>query len=294
MKPAAFEEREYESPLYNQLVADDPRVWSPGQVFEGHVGVDYALFLDDPWLFRLHGHGSVLPGAVLSRYAWPRSWFRRRTPRKLPTFHLNLFIQAKRPEWGRRVPAHLRTAGILKPYWRFNVDAVQQRSLERVARKLGNRALVVYAAPSFHQHSDLWRHTTSGTIVQNSTFPSASALSGHQAWYYCRPGAVGVPNPDYRPIEEPVLSERIEKLRVFKSDESRRQGLKDLAGSISESLSDEKNEPDSRVAAFFDLQRQWQVDVQQLEEGPALKAYLTVLAFSEIFNLNWCVIDSQE
>lgn len=290
MKPAAFEEREYEAPLYNQFVVDDNRVWSPGQVFEGHIGLDYSAYVTDPWLFRLHGHRLTPSGAVLSRYAWPRGWFRRGAPGRLPTFHLNLFIQAKRPEWGRRVPANLRVAGIHKPYWRFSVDPVQQRSLERVAARLGRRALLVYAAPAFHSHADLWRHTTSATVIRNSTFPSIQTLSGHQAWYYCRPGAVGVPNPKFKPTEEPLLSDRIEKLLEQKSDGTWRHELTVLAGNINDSLSDEGNEPSSRVAAFFDLQKQWHVDARLMTEGPELKAYMTLSAFAEIFNLNWLTV----
>lgn len=292
MRPAEFEEREFESPLYNQLIGDDHRVWSPGQVFEAHVGIDYSLFMADPWLFRLHGRRAVPPGAALSRYAWPGHWFRRQVPRRLPTFRLNLFVQAKRPEWSRRVPAHLRAAGISKPYWRIELDPDQQRALERVSVKLGARALVVYAAPAFHEYSLLWRHTTNGTIAQNSTFPSAQTLTGHRAWYYSRPGAVGVPNPDYTPKEEPSLSERIEALLRAETEEPWQQGLKELADNIKTSLSDEQGEPHSRVAAFFDLQRQWQTYARGLEEEPVLKAYLTVLAFVETFNVNWCVIGS--
>lgn len=293
MKPAEFEEREFESPLYNQLAVDDHRVWSPGQVFEAHVGIDYSLFLADLWLFRLHGYTVAPPGAVLSRYSWPRRWFRRQVPRKLPTFRLNLFVQAKRPEWSRRVPSHLQAAGISKPFWRFAVDPIQQASLEKVAAKLKSRALVVYAAPTFHEHSSLWKHTTNGTIVQNATFPSAQSLIGHKSWYYSQPGAVGVPNPDYRPIEEPSLSERIDKLLQPETDESWRAGLKELASEINTSLSDEKETPYSRVAAFFDLQRQWHIFTRGLEEEPVLSAYLTVLAFVEVFNLSWFVIGPQ-
>jgi len=30
-----------------------------------------------------------------------------------------------------------------------------------------------------------------GMIVENSTFPSAMALKGHEAWYYWSPGSSG-------------------------------------------------------------------------------------------------------
>ncbi len=63
MKSAEFEEREYETPLYNQLTNGNGKVWAPGQVFERHIGIDYAMFLHDERLFHLHGLDGVLPGS---------------------------------------------------------------------------------------------------------------------------------------------------------------------------------------------------------------------------------------
>lgn len=40
-----FEEKEYEGPLNNELLLGDPRIWSPGQVFEKYMGIDSALFV---------------------------------------------------------------------------------------------------------------------------------------------------------------------------------------------------------------------------------------------------------
>lgn len=40
MKPAEFEEKEYEGPLYNQLERGNRLLWPPGQVLEGYLGFD--------------------------------------------------------------------------------------------------------------------------------------------------------------------------------------------------------------------------------------------------------------
>ena len=53
--PSEFEEKEYEAPLYNQLECGTRLVWSPGQVFEEYIGVDRAIFLRDPVLWRHFG-----------------------------------------------------------------------------------------------------------------------------------------------------------------------------------------------------------------------------------------------
>lgn len=293
MKPAEFEEREYEAPLYNQLERGDPRIWAPGQVFEGHIGIDRALLLIDDWMFRLHGHPGYLPGALLPRYDWPQSWFRHRTYGRLPNFRLNLFIQAKRPYWSRRPPKILRDKGISGLFWRFNIDEHQQQALETVASRLKKRALVVYAAPVFHEHSTLFRHTRRGTIAQHSTFPSVAMLQRHEAWNYCAPGAVGVANPDPTNVNEPPLSDRIASL-IEEAPESQgwRPELKTLAAEIRAALGGEELAETSRRAASFDLIREIERSANGLEEAEVITAFLTVLAFCNLYTLDWHVLDT--
>lgn len=292
MKPADFEERAYEGPLYNQLERGDRRVWTPGQVFEHHVGVDHGLFFEEDWLFQIHGHLSHLSGAALSRYSWPRRWFGRHHQRRLPNFRLNLFIQAKRPYFGKRLPAHVRERGVASPFWCFWIEDEQQRVLEQLASRLQNRALVVYAAAAFHRYDDLYRHTRKGTIAEHSTFPSAECLRGHEAWYYDEPGAVGVANPEPTFIEEPALAVRIAELAALpaQQDAGWRQSLKDLSGMIREALSTDELSETARRAAFFDTVRLIERDTENLPEAQASAAYLTVLAFCEAYSVEWSVI----
>ena len=68
---------------------------------------------------------------------------------------------------------------------------------------------MAYAAAAFHTNSALFTHTKRRTVVQNSTFPSVDALSGHEAWYYRIPGAQGAANPNPENIEEPPLLSRV-------------------------------------------------------------------------------------
>lgn len=293
MKRAEFEEREYEAPLYNQLARGNLNVWAPGQVFEAHIGIDYALLAHDPWIFQIHGHSSYLPGVVLARYRWPIKWFRRRAPRKLPTFRLNLFVQAKRPEWGRRVPSPIRAAGLTPPFWRFPIDSDQQRSLEAVASKLGNRALVVYAAPVFHEHRDLFLHTRKGTIVSASTFPSVSLLSGHDIWYYNSAGAKGVANPEVRAIEEPSLEDRIRTLlqtEAETAEDSWRRDLDAAAAGIHDALSDERLPETARRAEYFNLLRDLRRETEGIDEAPAVSSFLAIMLFCEVFLVQWYVL----
>lgn len=43
MKEPEFEEKDFEAPLYNQLLFGSHNIATPGQVFEGKFGIDAAL-----------------------------------------------------------------------------------------------------------------------------------------------------------------------------------------------------------------------------------------------------------
>jgi hypothetical protein len=198
--PSEFEERSFEAPLYNQLETGTRLVWSPGQVFEQYVGFDRAIFLEDPLLWHIFGVRRPPRGTLLGRYDWP-FYSRRRRRGEFPNFKLNLFIQAKRSHYYRRRPRHLAKFLPSQPCWRFDIQSAQQETVAKIANRMGNRAVVVYAAPAFHRWLELNGHISRGTILSHCTFPLVNSLNGHSAWYYNSPGGTGVANPDPTPIE---------------------------------------------------------------------------------------------
>ena len=143
MKISEFEEKEYESPLYNQLERETNLIWSPGQCFEHFIGIDRSFCINDR-MFHKMGFNRYYPGIFLSHYNWNYIWFLRRKKKLLPPFRLNLFIQSKRPFFGR-APKY----GFKKRCYRFDILISQQKVLEKVANNLKNKALLIYAAPIF-------------------------------------------------------------------------------------------------------------------------------------------------
>ena len=212
MNAAQFEEKEYETPLYSQLVGGGKNLWTPGQVLEHYLGFDAALSLDDPYLWHLHGFRNALRGFSPSRFRWPLLPRNRGLRSRLPRFRINCFIQAKRPQFGSRVPVKLVSLGPDRPFFKFSIDTDQQNTLEAAAKRFQGRALFSYAAPVFYQSRDLFRHTTAGSIVENSTFPDIGSLAGQHAWYYNRPGAVGIANRSFEYRQMPSLEDRIKGL----------------------------------------------------------------------------------
>jgi hypothetical protein len=287
MKPAEFEEREYETPLYNQLERSPSPVWSPGQVLEARTGIDHSVFMAEQAVWEVLGYVGVPPGVVLSRIHWPPWWGPPSPRRALPNFRLNLFIQAKRSHFGPRPPRIALDAGFRGTTWAFHVTNHQQDLLDVLTEKCGRKAVVVYAAPVFHAVKDLYRHTTNSSIVDNSTFPTASLLSGHKTWYYQAPGAVGIANPEARRIEELPLDDR---LLAALLEASQNGGISGVWKAIVETVSDSRLQDHPRVARFSDARLVRSRLLEQIGVDQPILEYSEVVLFTAMLGLIWLVV----
>ncbi len=291
-----FEEREYEAPLYTQLQHRPTQVWAPGQVFEAHVGFDYAMFAEHPYFWKLQGFSTYPLGVVLGSHP-PGFWFERKFRRPLPDFSLNLFIQAKRPVVLSRVSAKLKAEGLNGPYWKLTLTPHQQLLLESLASAAGNSALVCYAGPAFHRFTELYAHIRQGTVVEHSTFPPALSLKGHEAWNYTAPGATGVANSSPERVEEAPL---LERLREFTQRQRPReaqgfaQNMKRLALVVIEAA--RRGPENGRSAIYFQTLQEIDrfIDVYQPQRYPeVLRNYLVVATFASTFGLSWHVLSGE-
>lgn len=295
MNPADFEEKEYEAALYHQLERGDPRIWAPGQVLEQYLGFDRALFLTDIYFWKLHGFHRPQPGLSPFLEIWP---YLPRTPshrNRLPSFLLNLFVQAKRPFIGRRLARHLNALGSHRPFFKFRVDDEQQKCLEATANLLHDRALVVYAAPVFGTSRELFGHTTSGTVVLNSTFPDIASLSGHSAWYYNQAGATGVVNQGYEAVQLPPLSDRMNTLRsrveIAAEANTPSTQLPSLAAALRSVIREAAGLAEPPRAAY--LSQEWDriaAFTEATDAPPVVTAFLQVDAFARFYNLLWLAL----
>ena len=94
-----FEEKEYEAPLYAQLLSGNNKIWSPGQVFEGKFGLDAIMHANDILFWKMFGIKNIPIGTILNDYNWGFIWRRLNKKRPLPDFKVNLLIQAKTPRY---------------------------------------------------------------------------------------------------------------------------------------------------------------------------------------------------
>lgn len=299
MIPADFEESEYRGPLYNQLERGNHLVWEPGQVFEKHIGIDRAAYVTEPYFWGLHGLATPMSGVVLLDYDWHYIWKKRLKHKILPDFQLNLFLQAKRPHAGTRPRGKVKKAGIDGDYWKFEITTHQQVALERMEKTLNFKSIVCYAAPAFHTQAALYEHTKNQSIVPASSFPPASALTGHGTWYYNNGGLFGIANPDFVRMELEPLQTRI--VSLIQSNQSRsenaEQSLRDLASSLIRSASEVQDPAPTdtwfqqllyRVESHFASMVELGVEDEQYLQ--ALRHYMQVRAFCNAYRLDWLVI----
>lgn len=298
MESAQFEEKEYEALLYHQLPTGSQPPWAPGQVLEYYLGFDRGLLLGPSFLWGLHGHPGPLPGVSPFGDLWPALGAPPPDRDRLPSFALNLFIQAKRPDIGKRLTKVLKQKGLGSPFYRFQINPEQQLTLSAVASALVGRALFVYAAPVFGSSSELFRHTQAGTLASHSTFPNVDLFAGHKAWYYSQPGATGLVNDSYNRVDDPPLAERVESMlqeHYTPTGERRRTPLENLA-ELARGLRQVIQETPSlgispRVAYLTNEWRRIASLTRSLGLEPTIRYYFEVDAFTRYFSLRWLVID---
>lgn len=185
MVVAEFEEKEFEVPLDAQLSGGGP-LWAPGQVLEALVGFDVAIIVEDlAFWASVCGVNQAPAGLAIS----PRWWHRYRALfigpllrlRSPPPFKLNVFLQHKRPEY---LIQGAERSTWTSPYFRIKPVEHQQAALEACTTALGSLGLVAYASSAFHRRPDLFKHIEQRTLIANTHFARASALTGHRTYTY--------------------------------------------------------------------------------------------------------------
>ena len=294
LKAAEFEEGEYRGPLFNQLQTTN-LVWEPGQVFEKHIGIDRAMWSANKYLLTLHGRMLPPAGVVLPYYDWNYIWTLRNRRKKLPSFRLNLFVQAKRPMYGRYAPKALKAQGLGSPYWRFDITAHQQAALEKLHSKLKGRAIVCYACPAFHKEAVLHKWTVQPKMVENSTFPDVTDLMGHDAWNFSQAGTFGVANADPTRKDAGPLPERLASLVEQSTPEEAPVGeeLDQLSNAVTAAMELVDEAATLQQALFAEGVR----DINHLAEEFDLEdgrnefiAFATVVLFAFLHRLKWLVV----
>jgi len=186
-----FEEKEFEQPLNAELSCKG-RIFPPGQVLEGKIGIDAAVFSVNKNLWLLwnkNGPFSDKKGVHLNSKLWDFV-AQRIDDSRFPKFKCNVFLQHKCPtfikkKWGGQYPYWNQ------PYYRYALKGNQQDTLFRLEQKISSHAIVAYSCPSFWESEELWKHTAEFDLVENTNFARPSEMSGHVIYTFVKCGAFG-------------------------------------------------------------------------------------------------------
>lgn len=290
---AEFEEKEFEKPLYNQLENGKCDVWTPGQCFEGYIGFDYSGNISTYEFWKQFG-GFVPKGVVLNDYNLGYIWRKMKRKRMLPDFSMNLFIQAKRPY----IHSGTFSSAIYDTqHYSFEINQRQQKILERLDQKIHHKALLVYAAPAFGTYDELYKYTQEGKMIDNTSFPKVSTLSGHSHWYYCD-ARNGIAHSEPEEKESFSIFELIARLKqeCYNTENSNfNDNIYALSKEIIKIL-DEFRE-DMQVKYCFsqikDMQMFYEYRQNRIEniDYKTVTSFLTVTIFCDVFNLDWFVLN---
>jgi hypothetical protein len=204
-----FEEKQYEQHLNNELLHRKQLLYVPGQVLEGRLGFDAALYSRNRAFWRLFDVppffpwfdglwiASNRPGVQLCREWW--SHLDQSLP-YFPRFKFNVFVQHKRPEY-LTISSANEWSHWNRPYFRFELTPHQQKALEQLESHAQNRAIVVYGSPAFVELAELWSAINDQKLIERSNFCQPSKLSGHHAYTFADPGRIGKAHSDTEDIE---------------------------------------------------------------------------------------------
>ncbi len=240
---AEFEEKQYEQHLNNSLLKDKRLLFPPGQVLEGHLGFDAALFTIHPrfWKhFPFHYEEYLWPwrkapkGTKLPKELWREI---EHLLEDLPNFKFNAFIQHKRPEY-MAVSRAAEWSSWNAPYYRYKLMPHQQIALSRLEKSISSNGVVVYACPAFHRMEELWRAVEKEEIIDKSNFCQAGRLDNHEMFTFQNPGNSGIAHSEPEKVESYNLLKRLDELGQSEPSQSNTGHLAKLANTINSVMSE--------------------------------------------------------
>lgn len=209
-----FEEKQYEQHLNNELLMRQELLYVPGQVLEGQLGFDAAIYSENRHFWRLFDGPGFLwrrwirnnrSGVQLSVDFWREL---EQEVAYFPRFRFNIFVQHKRPEQ-LSVRTSREWEHWKQPYFRYSLTPHQQKALEQLETATQNNAVVVYASPAFITHEELWDAVAQRRLIETSNFCQPSKLVGHTVYSYIDPGNKGKGHSEPEDIESFSFYDRI-------------------------------------------------------------------------------------
>ena len=278
-----FEEKTYESYFNNELDQRSSIYFPPGQVLEGLLGFDVSAqttnkklwkTLGYPFWFFPHFHG-----ANLRDVAQELNNIIGHIVDSIPRVKANLFIQYKRPEYittaNGKEWAHWN-----QEYFRYEIYSQQQKLLEKIDKKFGSKALVIYAAPAISTLNELVQYKKSKEIIERSNFKKARDLNNHSRNTYIQSGTYSIACSEPERVENINILSELESFQEAESVEAR-ESIENTSKSIEEVLTDD--------ADYKFVFKSLMEGYSEFTEYKTLHSHLIMKCFREVTGVQWLV-----
>ncbi|WEJ86185.1 hypothetical protein [Kluyvera intermedia] len=188
---AKYEEKTYESYFNSELDKRSSIYFPFGQVQEGGIGADSAAMSQDIWLWKRFGCRSQpwlrFSGIDLMVVAEIMNDLIEGEIKNIPSIKTNLLFQYKRPELITTAKGKEWSYWNQK-YYRYPIYKEQQILLEKLDKRFGSKALILYASPAIYDINDLVEAKINGSIIEATNFCKVGKLKGHHRNTYIKSG----------------------------------------------------------------------------------------------------------
>ncbi|MBP6121501.1 MULTISPECIES: hypothetical protein [Providencia] len=278
---AEFEEKTFENAFNAEFsyCYGLGRVYSFGQVQEGRIGLDSALYLEkNYWLHLKFLSSPFLKGEHLPFIAERMEEFLNHRFSETFEMTVNLLLQYKRPEL-----LTTETAGEWehwkKPYFRYVIDENQQTLLERLSNQFGSQALVLYASPAFIKMKELQTALKNKELINKTNFCPASKLTNHHSNTYIENGSYSIACSEPEELE---YFDLIQTLTQTSQAEFDANSIIEFANTVSHIISE------NEIYGHYYLYRIEQYS--DFERYPLLFSHIRMRIFSDITGIQWGIV----
>ena len=277
-----FEEKTFEN-FFNSELDRRSSVYFPfGQVQEGGIGADSSAMSKSQKIWRILGYPRhIYHGVFLEELAAEMEDFLGTEIDHIPRMKVNLLFQYKRPE---RIASHRGREWLHwnEPYFRYDIYQQQQVRLAHIARKFGDRALVLYAAPAIADVNELVEAKKRIGLIESTNFRPAIDLANHRRNTFTKAGIFSFACSQPERLERYDLLEELDKLDRLE-ESSNRYFIQTCANKIIKAIS-----LDSELGEAFQEELAILRELE-LEEFPLVFAILSMSIFSTLSGVRWVV-----
>lgn len=255
---------------------------------EGILGLDSVAHSRRWLLWRKLGYpfwfSPQFSGVDLTEIAHEMERYLGREVKNIPAMKVNLLFQYKRPQYITMSTGsewHLWN----QKYFRYELYAQQHALLSHIETKFWNDAVVLYAAPSVVDVSELVNLKRAGSIIDHTNFRRARELDGHHRNTYIKAGTYSQACSEPEKIENFNLIEMIEAMKPLQSEDNDKRIIS-FSKQINSAMKDVegigylKTAFENRMNEFRDY---------ELQRFDLIYSMLTMAVFREVTGCQWLI-----